>query len=238
MQDTPAKLKVLCAGAMREIVEDLAGTFERTTGIAVACAFTRSGLVRDLIRGGESADVAISTAAAIDDLGKAALLVPGSAAAIARSGIGVAVRAGALRPDIGSVGSFIRTLRAARSIAYADPATGSPSGHYLVGLFERLGLTAELRGKTRLIGADGGHAVVVCDIVARGEAELGLQQIAEIVPVKGVDLVGPLPSELQQMTVFAAAVGVGAGEAATRFVALLASDAATPAIRAHGMERP
>jgi len=231
-----AALKVLCAGAMREIVGELAEIFERADGTSVKVSYTRSGLVRDRVRDGEQVDVAVSTRAAVDELARGGTVVADSVAAVAQSGIGVAVRAGAAHPDIGSAEAFQRTLCAARSIAYADPATGSPSGNYLVGMFERLGMAAEMHAKTRLIGAQGGHAVVVCDAVARGEADIGLQQIAEIVPVDGVELVGPLPDELQQMTVFAAAVGIKAGEAARRFMALLRSDQAAEVIRTHGME--
>jgi molybdate transport system substrate-binding protein len=225
---------------MRDIVGELGATFGRIEGVRIAAIYTRSGLVGDRVRDGERVDVAISTEAAIDALVREGKVVADTAAVVARSGIGVAVRAGTPRPDIGTAEAFARTLRAARSVAMADPATGSPSANYLVGLFDRLGLSAELSGKTRLIGAQDGHAVVVCDAVARGDAEIGLQQIAEIVPVQGVELAGPLPRELQHMTAFAAAAGPEAAEPqlARRFVGFLASGAAAAVIRANGMEPP
>jgi molybdate transport system substrate-binding protein len=231
-------IKVLCAGAMSEIVRELGRAFEVTAGIPVAAEFTRSAAVAERVRGGDAVDVVIATQAAIEDLVSVKKIVPESAAMVARSGIGVAVQAGRPKPDIGSVEAFKSALRNAKSVAYADPATGSPSANYLVGLFDRLGLTAALQSKAKLIGAVGGHAVVVCVAVARGEAEIGIQQISEIVPVKGVDFVGPVPAEIQHMTVFSAAVASAAAnvESARHFIRFMTSDAAEPAIAAQGME--
>jgi molybdate transport system substrate-binding protein len=148
------------------------------------------------------------------------------------------VRAGAARPDIRSVESFQRTLRDARSIAIADPATGSPSGNHLVGVFGQLGMTAELQEKIKRVGGGAGGVVVVGDVVASGEAEIGLQQIAEILNVPGLDLVGELPPELQHVTVFSAAVAATATDvpSARRLVAYLASPQAAAVIRAKGMQ--
>jgi molybdate transport system substrate-binding protein len=231
-------IEVLCAGAMSRIVGELGVAFERSTGIKVSAEFTRSGLVRDRVRSGEAVDVAITTQAAIEELAGQRQLLPDSTAELARSGIGIAVQAGRRKPEIGSTEAFKRSLCQAQSIAYADPATGSPSGTYLVGLFNRLGIATELQSKTRLMGAAGGHAVVVCEAVARGEAEIGIQQIAEIIPVAGVELVGPLPPSLQHMTVFSAAVTskAGAAQSARRFVGFMTSKAANPVIAANGME--
>lgn len=235
----PQPLSVLSAAAMTPIMSELAHAFEQSGGTRVSLDFTRSRMVRDRVRDGEKVDVVITTQAAIDDLARAGELVLDSVAAVARSGIGVAVRAGSAKPDIASAAAFTRMLREAGSIAYADPATGSPSGNYLASLFRRLGLADELAPKTRLIGPTGHHSVVVCEAVARGEAEIGMQQVCEILPVKGVELVGPLPGELQHVTVFAAAVAARARDVAVarRFVAFIASEAASPAIAAAGMER-
>jgi molybdate transport system substrate-binding protein len=233
-----AGIKVLCAGAMSRIVGELGDAFERSTGIKISAEFTRSGLVRDRLRSGEFVDVAITTQAAIEELAGRSEVLADSMVALARSGIGIAVQAGRRKPTIDSTESFKRSLCQAQSIAYADPATGSPSANYLVGLLDRLGIAAELKSKTRLIGSAGGHAVVVCDAVASGEAEIGIQQIAEIIPVAGVELVGPLPPNLQHMTVFSAAVTsrAAAAESARRFVRFMNSEAARPVIVANGME--
>lgn len=231
-------LRMLSAGAMREIVCEFGEAYERKTHVKLSGEFTRSPLVRDRIAAGESFDVVVTTQSRLEELAAAGKVAPDTVAAVAHSGIGVAVQAGRPKPDISTVDAFIRALRRARSIACADPAFGTASGLYLARLFDRLRLTAELTPKLRLVGTTGGKPIVVCASVATGEAELGIQQIAEIVAVPGVDLVGPLPPEIQHTTVFGAAVAATAqhGDLARGFVAYLASDAAKPGIRGHGMQ--
>jgi molybdate transport system substrate-binding protein len=231
------EIRILSAAAMREIVVDLGEKYARS-GIRLAPEFTRSPLVRDRIRAGEPFDIAVTTQARVDELAKENKVMAGTTIALARSRIGVAVKAGRTKPEIGSVASFKHALQTARSIACADPAFGTASGLYLADLFERLGLAAELKAKMHLVGAEGGEAVVVCAAVASGEAELGLQQIAEIVAVPGVDLVGPLPEEIQHTTIFSVAMPSAAPRPhlARAFVDFLASPAAKAVVAAHGME--
>jgi molybdate transport system substrate-binding protein len=231
-------LRILSAGAMHSIIDELTGALDRIAGKPVAVQFATSGGVKARVLAGEPADVVITTAAAIDDLRHRDKILPNTATAVARSSIGVAVRAGAARPDIRSVESFKRALREARSIAIADPVTGSPSGNHLVGVFEQLGITAELQGKIRRVGGGTGGVVVVGDVVASGEAEIGLQQIAEILGVPGLELLGELPPELQHVTVFSAAVAASATDvpSARRLVAFLASPQAAAVITAKGMQ--
>ena len=238
MATSAVPLTMLCAGAMHGIIEGAVAAFRDDTGIATTVVLTRSGLVRDRIAAGETFDVVVTTDAAVARLAELHRVLARTAVAIARSGIGVAVRAGAAKPRIDTSTAFVEALRNARSIAYADPASGSPSGTYLVGLLARLGLAAELAPKTLLVAATGAHPVVVCDLVARGDAEIGIQQISEIVPVAGVELVGPLPEELQHVTTFSAAVGADTNraEAAHRLVTFLSSPAAAPLIVANGMQ--
>jgi molybdate transport system substrate-binding protein len=239
-QTAPSRLRILCAGAMHPIVDELTGAIERIAGRPVAVRYASSGGVKALVMEGEPADIVITAAAAIDELGRHDKVLPptATATAVARSSIGVAVRAGAARPDIGSAESFKRALRDAKSIAIADPTTGSPSGNHLIAVFDRLAMTAQLRGKIRRVGGGAGGVVVVGEAVANGQAEIGLQQIAEILAVPGLDLVGALPPELQHVTVFSAAVAASATDlpSARQLVAFLASPESAAVIRAKGME--
>jgi molybdate transport system substrate-binding protein len=235
----PNAHKVLCAGAMSAIIGELAAAFEQTTGQGVTIEIDRSGVVRDRVRNGEQADVAITTGAAIAALAAEKRVIPETAAVVARSAIGVAIRAGAAKPDIGSIDGFKRMLLSVKSIAYADPATGSPSGNHFVKVLDRLGIAADVAQRAKVIGAGhGSSVVVVCDAVASGTAEIGIQQIAEILPVAGVELAGPLPDELQQLTEFSVAVLVCSGDAAAarRFVDFITSPSAGRVVSAHGME--
>jgi molybdate transport system substrate-binding protein len=212
--------------------------YERRSAVKLTAEYTRSPLVRDRIRADEVFDVVVTTQSRISELAAENKVFPDSAAALARSTIGIAVRQGRPKPDIASVGTFVATLRAAKSIACADPAFGTASGLYLVKLFDCLGLTAELKSKIRLVGAKDGKPVVVCAAVADGSCDLGLQQIAEIVSVPGVDLVGPLPEELQHVTVFSAAVALRSRhpDEARDFVEFLTAASSKAVVRKHGME--
>ena len=232
------ELRILSAGAMREIVSELSEAYERRAGVKLSREYTRSPLVRDRIHAGEIFDVVVTTQSRISELAAENKVIPGSAAVLARSGIGVAVKEKQPKPDIGSVRAFVATLRAAQSIACADPAFGTASGLYLVELFDRLGLTAELKPKIRLVGTEGGKPVVVCAAVADGRCDLGLQQIAEIVPVPGVDVVGPLPEEIQHVTEFSVAVASSSRSPnlARDFVNFLTAEAAKAVITKHGMD--
>jgi molybdate transport system substrate-binding protein len=233
----PPGVDVLCAGALHAIMGQLAPAFERMSGTTVAVRFASSRGVKKRIEDGEAADLVITTQAVVDDLTGQQKLASDSVAPVADSPIGVAVRSGANKPEIGSAEAFKRTLLQARSIAYADPATGSPSANYFVKVLERLGVAPALQSKTKLVSAAPGKVVVVCDAVASGEAEIGIQQISEILGVAGVELVGPLPPELQHMTTFSAAVGAQCRDAAAArgLIAFMTSPAAAPVIRANGM---
>ena len=152
---------------------------------------------------------------------------------MARVGVGVMVKAGAPAPDISSVEAFKRALLAAKSVAYIDPASGGSSGIYVAGLLDKLGIADQVKPKAKL--KKGGY---VADLIASGEAELGIHQISEIVPVKEVTLIGPLPAEIQNYTVYAAGIGAGAkdAEAAKALIKALTGPAAAAVLKSKGME--
>lgn len=232
-------LVVLCAGALGGILNELVPQFEPPTGCRISVTYERSGVVSARVLEGEIVDVVITTEEHIGELARHKKIVPESAAAVAGSRIGLAVRAGADKPDIGSVAAFTETLLNSKSIAYADPETGSPSGNHFVRVMEQLGIAADMASKSRRIGPSEGSVVIVCEAVASGQAEFGIQQISEILAVPGVELAGALPPELQQVTVFSAAVSAGAGnlELARLFVAYITSEEVLPVVQMKGMER-
>jgi len=229
------EIKVMTSGGFTAALLDVIPEFERATGNKVVTTFGASmGEAPDAIpirlQRGEPVDVLILADSALDDLMKQGRVRAGSRVDLARSSIGMVVRAGAPRPDISSADALKRTLLQAKSIAYS----ASASGVYLsTELFQRLGIAEQVMGKSRKIESER-----VATVVARGDAEIGFQQISELLPVAGVDYVGPLPPEVQRVTVFSAGVAAGAGapDAARALIRFLASPAVAPAIRKSGME--
>jgi molybdate transport system substrate-binding protein len=228
-----AEIKVLTAGAFKQVLVALLPDFERTSGHKVVVENDTVGALTKRIEGGETFDLAVLTPAAVDALASKGKLVSGSRANLARVGIGVVVKEGAPKPDVGSLAAFKQALLAAKSVAYIDPAAGGSSGIYVAGLLDKLGIAAEVKPKAKLI--PGG---AVAEHVARGEAELGIHQISEILPVKGVTLVGPLPADIQNYTVYAAALGAQAKEsdAAKALLKALSGPAAAEVLKSKGME--
>jgi molybdate transport system substrate-binding protein len=229
-----AEIKVLTAGAFKQVLLALLPDFERTSGHKVTVENDTVGALTKRIEGGEAFDLAVLTPKAVDDLAKEGKFAAGSRANLARVGVGVVVKDGTSKPDIGSVAAFKQALLAAKSVAYIDPAAGGSSGIYVAGLLDKLGIAAEVKPKAKLI--PGG---AVAEHVARGEAELGIHQISEILPVKGITLVGPLPAEIQNYTVYAAGVGAYAKEsdAAKALIKTLTSPAAAEVLKSKGMEQ-
>ena len=230
-----AEIKVLTAGAFKQVLLAMLPQFERQSGHKVIVDNDTVGALTKRIEAGEAFDLAVLTPTAVDNLSKKGKLVPGSGRNLARVGIGVVVKEGAPKPDIGSVDAFKKALLAAGSIAYIDPAAGGSSGIYVAGLLERLGIAAEMKGKSRLIS--GG---AVAEHVARGEAELGIHQISEILPVKGITLVGPLPAEIQSYTIYAAGVSINAkqADAAKDLLKALTGPSVAEVLRSKGMDPP
>lgn len=228
------EIRILTTGAMKPIVQAMVPAFEKLGHKAAVENDTAGALLRR-IEGGERFDLAVITPAAIDRLTKGGLIAPGTAKALARVGIGVMVKKGAPHPDVSSLEAFKATLLAARSVGYIDPASGGSSGIYLSRMFERLGIAETVNAKAKL--KQGGY---VADLVVSGEAELGLHQISEIVPVSGVTLVGPLPADIQNYTTYSAGISDSTKErrAVEIFLGLLTSDEAAALLKQKGMERP
>ncbi len=229
-----AEVKVLTAGAMKQVVLALQPEFEKQGHKLVVDNDTAGGLLKR-IEGGETFDVAVITPGVLDQLGGKNRIVPATRANLARVAIGVMVRPGTKLPDISTVDAFRKALLAAKTVAYIDPASGGSSGIYLDKLFEKMGIADAIRAKARL--KRGGY---VADLLVSGEAELGIHQISEIVPVKEVVLVGPLPVEIQNFTTYAGAVSAQARDAAAAkaFLDLLAGPAGAAILRDKGMDRP
>ena len=228
-----AEIKVLTAGAFKQVLLVLVPDFEKQTGHKVVLENDTVGALTKRIEGGEAFDLAVLTPAAVNDLSTKGKFVAGSRTNLGRVGVGVVVKEGAPKPDISSVDAFKKTLLAAKSVAYIDPAAGGSSGIYVAGLLDKLGVAADVKPKAKLI--PGG---AVAEHIARGEAEIGIHQISEILPVKGITLVGPLPADIQNYTVYAAGLGANGkeSEAAKAFLKTLLGPAAADVLKSKGME--
>lgn len=229
------EIKVVTSGAFTAAYLELVPQYEGATHNTIVTEFgpsmgTTHNAIPIRLERGEEIDVVIMAAPALADLIKQGKVRADSRVGLVQSSIGMAVKAGAPRPDISTVDALKRTLLAAKSIAYSDSA----SGVYLsTELFPKLGIAGQIMGKARKIEADP-----VGGVVATGEFEIGFQQISELRPVKGIDIVGPLPSGAQRVTVFAAGIPATSKhpEAAKAFIQWLASPAAYPAIKNSGLE--
>jgi molybdate transport system substrate-binding protein len=223
-------IQVLSSIATREAYLELVPQFERATGHRVTTTWAGTVDIMKRMAAGETYDLVMISSESLDELTRLGNIVPGSRMDMARSGIGIAVRAGAPRPDVSSAETLKRALMAAKSIGYS---TG-PSGVYLSGLFERLGIADVVKAKTRR----GPSGTMIGTIVASGEAEIGFQQVSELVHIKGIDYIGPLPAEVQNVTVFSIGLDAHAKEpaAAKALAQFLTAPAALPVIRKHGLE--
>jgi molybdate transport system substrate-binding protein len=228
-----AEIKVLTAGAFKQVVLAIVPEFEKQTGHKVVVDNDTVGALTKRIDGGETFDVVVVSPGAIDDLIKKGKVAAGSRVALAKVGVGVMVKEGAAKPAIGTVDEFKQALLHAKSVAYIDPASGGSSGIYVDGLLTKLGVADQVKPKAKL--KKGGY---VADFIVSGEAELGIHQISEIVPVKGVTLVGPLPADIQNYTTYAAGLGSTAkdAEAAKALIKALSGPALAPVLKQKGMD--
>jgi len=228
------EIRVMSSGGFAAAYLDLVGPFERASSHRVITDATSTGVGADSIpsriRRGDPVDVVILPDASLNELIKDGRVMPQSRVPLARSGIGMAVRAGAPKPDISTVEAFTRAVLQARSIAYSAQV----SGLYLANeLFPRLGIADQVRSKSQVIERERVGAVV-----ARGEAEVGFQQVSELLPIKGIEFVGSLPAEIQRITLFSAGVATGAGspEAARALIAFFVSPEGVRAMTKFRME--
>jgi molybdate transport system substrate-binding protein len=225
-----AEVKVMAANAVKEAYLELASAFERSSGHKVTTIWGGTEGVAKRIGSSEVVDIVIIAAPNIDTLILEGKLVSGSRADFAKSGVGIAVRTGLPKPDISSGEAVKRAVLAANSVAYSS----GPSGFYIADLFKKMGITDQIKDKVK----QPASGVQVGELVARGEADLGFQQISELLHVKGIDYLGPLPAEIQNVTVYSAGLHAAAPapDAAKALVKFLTAPEAGPIIKKTGME--
>ena len=234
-----ADVRVMISAAFYEAYAELGPAFERASGHRLIT--TRGPSMGDSpeaiptrLARGETADVVILDGASADELAKRGLVRASSKVDLARSQIGMVVRAGVAKPNIGSVEAFRKTLLAAKSIGYSDSASGT---YLSTTLFAKLGIADQVAGKSRKVrGPPSGEPVAA--VVARGEVEIGFQQVSELVHIPGIDYIGPLPPDVQCVTVFSCGLQAGAPQpdAAKALVAFLTTPAAKAVMIKHGLE--
>lgn len=230
-----AEVRVISSGGFAAAYRALVPGWEQATGNSVSTGWGPSmGNTVDAVPArlarGQPVDVLIMVGYALEDLARQGVVAPGSRVDLARSGIGVVVRAGAPHPDVSSTAALRQALLDAKSVAYSDSASGV---YIQTEMFKRLGIAEQMAGKARMIPAEP-----VGEVVARGDAEIGFQQMSELKPIHGIDLVGPLPPEVQRVTVFSAGMLSRSAqpEAARALIAYLAGPGAAAAITESGME--
>ena len=230
------EIKVLSAGAVEGLLAAVTPEFTRASGIAVSKSFATVGLVQKRLQAGEQADVIIMSGAAIDALEQQGGALPGSRRDVCRTEVGMAVREGTSVPDISTPEAFKRTLLAARSITATDPAAGGSAGIHLVQSLERMGILGEFKQKAKLWGT--GRAVI--ETLAKGDAELGITFISELLLIDGLKVVGALPKEIGFSMGYTAAISADSAvvEPARAFIAFLTSEATRARFPALGLELP
>ena len=230
---TAADIKVLTAGAFKPVVTAVVADFEKQSGHKVTIENDTAGALLKRIGGGEAFDLVVLTPGALDELIKAGKVAAGSATKLARVAIGVAVKRGAPLPDISTVAAFQNALLSARAVAYIDPAAGGSSGIYLSQLFEKMGIADRIKPKAVLV--PGG---LVAQRLVNDQADIAIHQISEILAVPGAVLVGPIPVEIQNYTVYSGALSANTKsvDAARALLAALRSDSAREIMTTKGLE--
>jgi molybdate transport system substrate-binding protein len=229
-----AELKVFSTIGVQAALEELTPKFEKESSHKLSISWATAAVLVKRVQAGETADVLVLTRQSLDTMVKEGKATEGPNAVFASSGIAVVVKAGAPKPDISTPEAFKQTLLKAKSISYSNPEHGGASGVYLAKLLERMGIAGEMKAKTHYPPPSGNSA----KLVASGEAELAIQQEPEVMSAKGVDMVGPLPADLNNITVYAAGPGAGTtqGDAAQALIKFLHSPEAKAVFKARGLK--
>ena len=232
----PNEIKVLSTTAMKTSLDELSAEFHRATGNTLSMVFGPSARIAKMVADGEPHDVAIVTDRGHAELTAQGKLAPGIRADIAKSAMAMAVQKGAPKPDISSAEKFKSAMLASKSLGMSNPIGGGQSGANLVKIFEKLGIAEAMKAKC--VYGPGGPAGLIGNFLVRNEVEIGIQQLPELMAVPGIDIVGPLPSDIQAMTVFSAGLSTGAKnvEGANALIHFLTTPKAVAVIRAKGME--
>jgi molybdate transport system substrate-binding protein len=229
-------VRVLSGSGVQPAMNEIVPQFERTSGHRVSMVYSTVGEMAGRVQNGEVADMVIASGPQIESLEKLGRVVAGTRTDLAKTGVGLFVRKGASKPDISSVEAFKRTMLASKSIGWNDPAAGAPVSIYMLGAFERMGIANEMKEKTTAFRQRSERF----EAVARGDVEIGFNQISEIVAASGVDLLGPLPPAIQHYTLFTAGIVASSAnqEAAKALLAFIASPAAKAIMHTKGFESP
>lgn len=227
------EIRVLSAGALHEALRELAPAFERSAGQHLAITYAPAGSLRTMLAQGARADVIILPAEGFAEAEAAGWVRPGTRRDLARVGIGVAIRTGAPLPDIATPEALKRTLLAAKAVAYVDPTRGTSGRHFDSVVLPALGIAGEVRAKAKL-QTEGSAA----EYLRRGEADIAIQQISELLGVEGVTVVGPLPAPLQKISTYSTAIAANAQvpELAQQFIDFLSTPASTAVFKTKGMD--
>jgi molybdate transport system substrate-binding protein len=225
-----ADVDVIASTAMREVLDELVPMFERASGHKVTVSFLSGAVLPGKVKEGAQADLVVTTPETIDDLVKAGKVEAGTRVDFVRSGAGVAVRTGAAKPDIATPEAFKNALLAAKTVGYSQ----GPSGVHFMNVLTRLGIADQIKGK----GVVPPLGSRVGTLIAEGKAEIGVQQITELLQIPGIDFIGPLPKELQANIVYATATPTSAKEkaGAAALVKFLSSEPALPVIKKVGLQ--
>jgi molybdate transport system substrate-binding protein len=237
-QARAADIAVIAPGATRSLMQELAPMFEKSSGQHLSLSYGTAGEVQRRLEAGEVFDVALLTKPRIETLQAAGTIVAGSVAVIGGSPIALAVRQGAAKPDIRSVEAFKHAVLTAKSVAYTDPASGGTSGIHMETVFRRLGIAEQVARKAKLVTGQPGAPPAVGEAIARGEAELGLQPVSELMGIRGIEIVGLIPADLQTPDLTYAAGLVTEGkqrQAGQALIGFLVGPTAAAVVKAKGM---